>query len=242
MIMSSVLLNTNKKMESVEGLSSSSATTSIIELNVGGKHFSTTLQTLCSGAQLNYFSSLVASRVPSVRDDKNRYFIDRDPKLFACILNYLRSGRLVVPNAYSLNDVVEEAAFYCVDISKAPQLISTLANSAGNSSSHLAKEYGFIEYDWNSQWVRLYFPGVYFGTGGADTSAVLFRKAQDYVNQKITEGWTLDGWDCHKHPSPLTTWYFSRVKAANAATTNAPLHVNTPLAQQPILHAENASK
>ncbi|XP_064621992.1 BTB/POZ domain-containing protein KCTD3-like [Lineus longissimus] len=62
----------------------------IIHLNVGGTRFSTSRQTL-TWVQDSFFTSLLSGRISSLRDETNAIFIDRDPKLFSIILNYLRT-------------------------------------------------------------------------------------------------------------------------------------------------------
>lgn len=49
----------------------------IIGLNVGGRIFETTLQTLSSFGD-NYFTRLFFGRIPSTIDKNGNYFIDRD--------------------------------------------------------------------------------------------------------------------------------------------------------------------
>ncbi|KAI4964237.1 hypothetical protein ZWY2020_006816 [Hordeum vulgare] len=69
-------------------MASTSTSSSVVTLNVGGELFQTTAATLSrSGA-----SSPLASLVPSPPDAP--HFLDRDPRLFAAILSFLRSGRL----------------------------------------------------------------------------------------------------------------------------------------------------
>jgi hypothetical protein len=69
----------------------------MVRLNVGGQLFWTTRETLVGRGRVNYFDTLLSSRFPSLRDDDGAYFIDRDGHLFAPLLSYLRTGRLVAP-------------------------------------------------------------------------------------------------------------------------------------------------
>ncbi len=69
----------------------------VVQLNVGGKHFSTTSATIRS---MNISES----------------FIDRDPTFFHYILNYLRNGCVVLPNETDeLEQLSVEAEYYGVD-------------------------------------------------------------------------------------------------------------------------------
>ena len=40
------------------------------------------------------------------------YFIDRDPKYFPCVLNYLRNGQLVIDSDISLEAMRYEASYF----------------------------------------------------------------------------------------------------------------------------------
>ncbi|KAI1705548.1 BTB/POZ domain-containing protein [Ditylenchus destructor] len=61
-----------------------------IRLNVGGKVFQTTKDTL-SRHPGSFLACLVDGDLPSEKDETGAYLIDRDPEHFRTILNYLRS-------------------------------------------------------------------------------------------------------------------------------------------------------
>jgi len=63
----------------------------IIELNVGGKHFSTYKSTLCK-VEGSMLEAMFSGRHPLTKDSKGRIFVDRDPLPFEVILTYLRTG------------------------------------------------------------------------------------------------------------------------------------------------------
>ncbi|CDW56403.1 BTB [Trichuris trichiura] len=65
----------------------------IIKLNVGGTHFTTSRNTL-TWIPDTFFTSLLSGRIPTLKDDSGAIFIDRDPKLFHIILNYMRSKQV----------------------------------------------------------------------------------------------------------------------------------------------------
>nr|XP_040042926.1 LOW QUALITY PROTEIN: SH3KBP1-binding protein 1 [Gasterosteus aculeatus aculeatus] len=82
----------------------------IIHLNVGGKRFSTSRQTL-TWVPDSFFSSLLSGRISTLKDETGAIFIDRDPSLFATILNFLRTKELY-PRTISVHMLMHEAEFY----------------------------------------------------------------------------------------------------------------------------------
>jgi hypothetical protein len=48
----------------------------LLELNIGGRRFTTTRTTLAARGD-NFFTALLSGRVGSVRDRKGAYFVDR---------------------------------------------------------------------------------------------------------------------------------------------------------------------
>lgn len=109
-----ILINGNEKYAKYKR-SSSLAKTEWVRLNIGGKEFVTTKTTLCKNAQ-SFFYKLCQDD-PSVglttdRDENGAYLIDRDPRYFAPILNYLRHGKLIIEASLKEEGVLEEAEFY----------------------------------------------------------------------------------------------------------------------------------
>ncbi|CAK5073747.1 unnamed protein product [Meloidogyne enterolobii] len=84
-----------------------------IKLNVGGKLFMTTIQTLCreSGSFLARLSQEDRS-LPSEKDESGFYLIDRDSDYFSSVLNYLRHGKVILDHGLSEEGLREEAEFY----------------------------------------------------------------------------------------------------------------------------------
>ncbi|XP_035477746.1 SH3KBP1-binding protein 1 isoform X2 [Scophthalmus maximus] len=82
----------------------------IIHLNVGGKRFSTSRQTL-TWVPDSFFSSLLSGRISTLKDETGAIFIDRDPSLFAPILNFLRTKELH-PRSINVHMLMHEAEFY----------------------------------------------------------------------------------------------------------------------------------
>uniref|UniRef100_A0A1B0DRF2 Uncharacterized protein n=1 Tax=Phlebotomus papatasi TaxID=29031 RepID=A0A1B0DRF2_PHLPP len=85
-----------------------------VKLNVGGTYFLTTKTTL-SRDPSSFLSRLIQedSDLISDKDENGAYLIDRDPRYFAPVLNYLRHGKLVL-DGLSEEGVLEEAEFYNV--------------------------------------------------------------------------------------------------------------------------------
>uniref|UniRef100_A0A2M4ADL7 BTB/POZ domain-containing protein KCTD3 n=1 Tax=Anopheles triannulatus TaxID=58253 RepID=A0A2M4ADL7_9DIPT len=82
----------------------------IVHLNVGGSRFSTSRQTL-TWVPDTFFTSLLNGRISSLRDETDAIFIDRDPKLFSLILNYLRTKEIDI-RTVDIRVLRHEAEFY----------------------------------------------------------------------------------------------------------------------------------
>ncbi|CAF1066191.1 unnamed protein product [Adineta steineri] len=84
----------------------------IINLNVGGQRFSTSRQTL-TWISDSFFTAMLNGLISTNRDEQGAIFIDRDPKLFSIILNYLRTKELDI-NGCDLHMLKHECEFYGV--------------------------------------------------------------------------------------------------------------------------------
>ena len=83
-----------------------------IKLNVGGQYFTTSLETLTKdpGSMLH---AMFSGRFDTKPAEDGSYFIDRDGTHFRHILNYLRTGQLIVPeDKVVCKELLREAEFY----------------------------------------------------------------------------------------------------------------------------------
>ena len=93
----------------------------IIELNVGGTVFCTTINTLLSEKN-SLFETLINKETEQVestvlKDSNNRIFLDRDGPLFNYVLDYLRNKLSFVPPEHLIetNRLRIEAEYYKLD-------------------------------------------------------------------------------------------------------------------------------
>ncbi|KAH7722973.1 BTB/POZ domain-containing protein KCTD5-like protein [Aphelenchoides avenae] len=84
-----------------------------IRLNVGGKTFQTTKLTLRKYPE-SFLARLcdIEGMLPGDKDENGALLIDRDPKYFRLILNYLRNGSLDQDPTLPLEGTLKEAEFY----------------------------------------------------------------------------------------------------------------------------------
>nr|GFA17120.1 FH protein interacting protein FIP2 isoform X1 [Tanacetum cinerariifolium] len=78
----------------------SDESSSIVRLNIGGKKFCTTVDTLTQREPDSLLAAMFSGCHPVCKDSEGSVFLDRDGKLFQYILNWLRNG--VVPNLSDL--------------------------------------------------------------------------------------------------------------------------------------------
>ena len=85
---------------------------SIVKLNVGGQHFTTSLQTLTRDPN-SMLAAMFSGRHEVQTTEDGSFFIDRDGTYFRFLLNYLRNGELILPDgATFLKELEAEAKFY----------------------------------------------------------------------------------------------------------------------------------
>ncbi|KAL9954735.1 hypothetical protein ACROYT_G042308 [Oculina patagonica] len=85
---------------------------STVNLNVGGHLFKTSVQTLTKDPN-SMLAAMFSGRFEMKPCEDGSFFIDRDGTHFRFILNYLRTGKLTLPEGASfLKELEEEAEFY----------------------------------------------------------------------------------------------------------------------------------
>ncbi|KAF8784941.1 BTB/POZ domain-containing protein KCTD3 [Argiope bruennichi] len=82
----------------------------IIRLNVGGTRLATSRQTL-TWVPDSFFTSMLSGRISTLKDETGAIFIDRDPKLFNIILNFMRTKDVDLSNV-DISTLRHEAEFY----------------------------------------------------------------------------------------------------------------------------------
>ena len=80
-----------------------------IKLNVGGQQFITSESTLQKEPE-SMICKIVFGEIPSLKDENGAILIDRSPKYFEMILNYLRMGE--IHDKANVEALIEEAKFY----------------------------------------------------------------------------------------------------------------------------------
>lgn len=126
----------------------------LIGLNIGGTKYLTTRETLLKNGE-NFFTSLLAGRIPTAKDKHGNYFIDRNGKLFMPILDLLRTGELVVPPDLTLSQIKKECQFYMINHHSSPagasdDDLTNLIKSAKSNAIDIAYQRDFENY--SAQW------------------------------------------------------------------------------------------
>lgn len=87
----------------------------MIKINVGGKVYQTTENTLRFSP---YFNALLNETYDNTKDENGNIFIDRDPKLFKYILSFLRNNnkKNLIDICIKKNELAEEIDFFGLDI------------------------------------------------------------------------------------------------------------------------------
>ncbi|CAL2033867.1 unnamed protein product [Caenorhabditis brenneri] len=86
----------------------------IVKLDIGGTLFKTSKSTLTKFD--GFFKTMLETDIPLEKDEHEAIFVDRDPKHFRLILNYMRDGFVNIPDSKSdVQEIQIEAQYYLLD-------------------------------------------------------------------------------------------------------------------------------
>jgi len=109
-----------------------------VKLNVGGSYFTTSVQTLTKDPN-TMLAAMFSGKFEMKPCEDGAFFIDRDGTHFRFILNYLRTGKLTLPEgATFLKELQEEAEFYQIR-GMLEELKSRMNTSTSSSRSTIVK-------------------------------------------------------------------------------------------------------
>ena len=110
----------------------------IVKLNIGGSYFTTSVQTLTKDPK-SMLAAMFSGKFEMKPCEDGAFFIDRDGTHFRFILNYLRTGKLTLPEgATFLKELQEEAEFYQIQ-GMLEELKSRMSTSTSSSTSTSVK-------------------------------------------------------------------------------------------------------
>eukprot|EP00057_Strongylocentrotus_purpuratus_P018034 XP_011672508.1 PREDICTED: BTB/POZ domain-containing protein KCTD6-like [Strongylocentrotus purpuratus] len=90
----------------------------LVGLNVGGIIYQTSSSTLLKNNE-SFFTNMLKEPIQPTKDDKGNFFIDRDGQVFRHILNFMRYGKLVVPEDFQEYTLLKlDAKFYSLEALK----------------------------------------------------------------------------------------------------------------------------
>lgn len=96
--------------------------TEVVELNVGGVFYTTSLKTLIQEQESLLCQWFDGTQEPLIKDAKGKYFIDRDGVLFRYILDFLRDQSIILPQTFRERErLIREATYYGL-----PKLVDAL--------------------------------------------------------------------------------------------------------------------
>lgn len=98
-------------------VSSDGASAMVVDLNVGGTPFSTSLQTLRSRPD-TMLGRMMTSGTPVLRDGAGRVFLDRNPAVFGAVLDWLRDGDCDIVRRGTAREraaLLREAEYFMLD-------------------------------------------------------------------------------------------------------------------------------
>ena len=132
-----------------------------VKLNVGGHHFTTTVQTLRKDPN-SMLAAMFSGKFDTQPSEDGSFFIDRDGTHFRFILNFLRDGKLILPEGATFHKELEaEATFYQIqgvveELKRINQAMSFKESEILTNKEHRQILSGWLPADLKGEW-RLLF-------------------------------------------------------------------------------------
>ena len=113
----------------------------IVKLNVGGAIYTTSRATLTKYPN-SMLAAMFSGSLPTTQDEHGNYWIDRNREMFRYVLEFLRSGRLMIPEDFQDFELLQsEADFYqLTDFIKAVQARSSQRYHGHERKDETSKE------------------------------------------------------------------------------------------------------
>ncbi|XP_002733127.3 BTB/POZ domain-containing protein KCTD6-like [Saccoglossus kowalevskii] len=115
----------------------------IVNLNVGGKLYSTTRSTLTRYPD-TMLGAMFSGRMPSLKDAQGNYFIDRNGDMFKYILEFLRNGSIILPEDFKeFTALSVEVDFY--QVAELTECLAEMMVKHSDENSSLVEEFIEVE-------------------------------------------------------------------------------------------------
>ena len=135
----------------------------VVELNVGGTYYVTSLTTLLNDPH-SLLADMFSGKQKLPTDSRGRFFIDRDGIMFKFILDYLRTGNVVLPDKFSYTErLLSEVAYFKLHL-----MVAQIKQKSRADIENNAQTKGYI---------TLIVRGT-FGFGREGLADIKFRKLQ----------------------------------------------------------------
>lgn len=209
--MSEILIKKHENIIQLEALMKAhqvNITDDVINFNVGGTLFSIYKSDLVkkiqkpftNGNELygpNLFEGLLSGLVDVKYDKKNAIFINRDPKYFSLILNYLRlantSEAFVYPtNPDDLSGLIKEAEYYKIEGLKQTETLNHFGDSLILNKKLVHELMRICEFSSYENWSLLY-RGSLHGFGAKDFHKKCDGHAHTLTIVKTIQGYIFGG-------------------------------------------------
>eukprot|EP00026_Physarum_polycephalum_P011907 Phypoly_transcript_12155.p1 GENE.Phypoly_transcript_12155~~Phypoly_transcript_12155.p1 ORF type:complete len:331 (+),score=42.69 Phypoly_transcript_12155:133-1125(+) len=158
-----------------------------VVMDVGGKRFTTTRDTLLS-VEDTYFTALLSGHFQAEKDGS--YFIDRNPKYFAIILEFLRTGQFSVShlNREQIENLKIELDFYQISVDALHRVGLSFRNILTSIQISLVEQWS------NRLMGQLLWKGSEHGFTAYQFHSHCDSKGPTLVVIRSTQGWIFGGY------------------------------------------------